>query len=66
MRELQRRLEEDKVLVQFPDSYIHEGRPFSFRGFTHGFAPGHFKYSNAPTRYRHGKLPKSSENCYYC
>jgi hypothetical protein len=39
---LQRRLEEDKVMVHFPDSYVPEGRPFSFRGFTHGSAPGHF------------------------
>ncbi len=42
IRELQRRLEEDKVMVHFPDSYIPEGRPFSFRGFTHHSAPGHF------------------------
>ena len=42
IRELQRRLEEDKVMVHFPDAYIPEGRPFSFRGFTHGSAPGHF------------------------
>lgn len=42
IRELQRRLEDDKVMVHFPDSYIPEGRPFSFRGFTHGSAPGHF------------------------
>ncbi len=40
--ELQRRLEEDRVMVHFPDSYIPEGRPFSFRGFTHDSAPGHF------------------------
>lgn len=39
---LQRRLEEDRVMVHFPDSYVPEGRPFSFRGFTHGSAPGHF------------------------
>ena len=42
IRTLQRRLEEDKVMVHFPDSYIPDGRPFSFRGFTHGSAPGHF------------------------
>ena len=42
IRELQRLLEEDKVMVHFPDAYIPEGRPFSFRGFTHGSAPGHF------------------------
>ena len=40
--ELQRRLEEDRVMVHFPDSYIPEGRPFSFRGATHESAPGHF------------------------
>ncbi len=39
---LQRRLEEDRVMVHFPDSYIPEGRPFSFRGATHQSAPGHF------------------------
>ena len=39
--ELQRRLGEDRVMVHFPDSYIPEGRPFSFRGFTHESAPGH-------------------------
>lgn len=40
--ELQRRLEEDRVMVHFPDSYIPEGRPFSFRGATHQSAPDHF------------------------
>lgn len=40
--ELQTRLEEDRVMVHFPDSYIPEGRPFSFRGFTHASAPDHF------------------------
>jgi hypothetical protein len=39
---LQARLEEDNVMVHFPDSYIPEGRPFSFRGYTHGSAEGHF------------------------
>lgn len=39
--ELQNRLEEDRVMVHFPDSYVPEGRPFSFRGFTHDSAPGH-------------------------
>lgn len=42
MPELQKRLESDRVMIHFPDSYIPEGRPFSFRGFTHGSAPGHF------------------------
>ena len=39
--ELQKRLEEDRVMVHFPDSLVPEGRPFSFRGFTHESAPGH-------------------------